>query len=296
MPLDIFFIRTVLDGHDVTETAHHEVIEFTLVFQVNRFFAFAHLEQGGLGDIEISLFDDFLHLAIEKGQQQRPDMGSVHIRIGHDDDFFVSYLFDIVFIRAGAGAQRREDILYFLTADNLVETGLLHVENFTFQRKNGLKFPIATLFGGPTGRVPLHQEKLTFLGIARLAVGQFTGQGGVHKGAFAARQITGPFGGIPGPGGINPLGYNFSRHSGIFFEKGRQFIVDQGLHQPLDFTVAQFGLGLSFKLGRFDSDADNGRQSLAHVVPGNLGLQIFGKIAVGRILVDGSRQGGLEPN
>jgi hypothetical protein len=42
------------------------------------------------------------HLAVEEGQQQRADVGAVHVRVGHDDDAVVAQLVGVEVVAARA--------------------------------------------------------------------------------------------------------------------------------------------------------------------------------------------------
>jgi hypothetical protein len=44
----------------------------------------------------VALADQFRHLLVEEGDQQRRDMGAVDIGIGHDDDALVAQIFAAV--------------------------------------------------------------------------------------------------------------------------------------------------------------------------------------------------------
>ena len=65
----------------------------------------------------------------EKRQQQRPDVGSVHIGVGHQDHLAVSEFRWIEVILANAAAKRRDHGANFLMAQHLVVAGLLNIEN-----------------------------------------------------------------------------------------------------------------------------------------------------------------------
>ena len=59
------------------------------------------------------LADQLRHLAIEEGEQQRGDMGAVHVGVGHDDDALIAQIVVAVF-GAGAAAQRLHQVGQFL--------------------------------------------------------------------------------------------------------------------------------------------------------------------------------------
>ena len=56
------------------------------------------------------MLDQRPHEPEEERQQQRPDMGAVDIRIGHDDDFVIAKLRDIKVISVPLGKTAAESI------------------------------------------------------------------------------------------------------------------------------------------------------------------------------------------
>ena len=53
--------------------------------------------------------NEFAHLAEEEGQQQRAYVGTIDVRIGHDDDAVVTQLLRIELVLADTTAQRRDN-------------------------------------------------------------------------------------------------------------------------------------------------------------------------------------------
>jgi hypothetical protein len=47
------------------------------------------------------------HLPIEEGQQQRADVRTVDVGVGHDDDAVIAQLVDVEFVLADAAARAR---------------------------------------------------------------------------------------------------------------------------------------------------------------------------------------------
>ena len=47
-------------------------------------------EQRRLGDVDVSVGDQFREVAVEQGQQQNLNMRAVHVGIGQDGDFAVA--------------------------------------------------------------------------------------------------------------------------------------------------------------------------------------------------------------
>jgi len=64
--------------------------------------------EGRLGDVDVAALDDAFHLPVEEGEEERADVGAVHIGVGHDDDAVVAGLGGVegglVLARADASA------------------------------------------------------------------------------------------------------------------------------------------------------------------------------------------------
>lgn len=86
------------------------------------------------GEVEIAVFDDGSHAAEEECHQQRGDVASVHVGIGHDDDLVICELGDVdllgVILGADGDAHGFEKACDFLVFKDFVIHGFLHVEDF----------------------------------------------------------------------------------------------------------------------------------------------------------------------
>nr|GFD46926.1 hypothetical protein [Tanacetum cinerariifolium] len=124
------------------------------------------------GNVNVALVNKLPHIAEEEREDERANVRTVDISIGHDDDFVVAQLAEVqragfVAVVVGAesqrlplverDAERGNHVLDFLVFQNLVLLGFLHVQDFTAQRQDGLKRPVAAHFGGAAGRVPFHE-------------------------------------------------------------------------------------------------------------------------------------------
>ena len=92
---------------------------------------FAHfdVEERGLGDVEMSLCYQRLHVAEEEGQQQSANVRAVNVGVAHDYDASVAQ-FCHVEMFAHAYAYSRDDIFHFLVGEHLVEAGAFHIQDF----------------------------------------------------------------------------------------------------------------------------------------------------------------------
>jgi hypothetical protein len=92
---------------------------------------------------------------------------------------------------ADARAQRRDERLDFVVAQDFVQPGALGVENLAAQRQDGLEVAVAPLLGRAAGRVALDDVKLAARRVALGAVGQLAGQGQAFQRALAHHQVAG---------------------------------------------------------------------------------------------------------
>ena len=79
---------------------------FRIIFQVTLRAPLRDFVEWRLGNIEIPSLNDLRHLAIEEGQQKRPDVRAIDIGIGHDDDLVIAQLFNIELVAANASTKR----------------------------------------------------------------------------------------------------------------------------------------------------------------------------------------------
>ena len=104
----------------------------------------------------MSTFDDFRHLAIEEGQQQRTNVRTVDVSIGHDDDAVITQLVRVIFVTPDTTAQCGNQRGNFLRRKHFIETRFLDVQDFTFQRQDRLILTVTPLFCRAARRVPFH--------------------------------------------------------------------------------------------------------------------------------------------
>ena len=137
--------------------------------------------EGRSGDIEVALLDNLRHEAIEEGHDERVDVGTIDIGVGHDDNLIVAELVDVGFLVAltfytEAYTDTLNDVHHRFALKHLMPHHLLYVEDLSSQGKDGLSVAVASLLGRTTGGVTLDEEDLAGLGVFVGAVGQLTGQ------------------------------------------------------------------------------------------------------------------------
>ena len=72
---------------------------------ITRYFACLNSIERRSSDIEIPALYDHGEIAVEKRQDERPDVCAVHVRIGHDDDAMIPQAVCVEFVSDG-GPQR----------------------------------------------------------------------------------------------------------------------------------------------------------------------------------------------
>ena len=234
----------------------------------------------------------------KEGENQRLNVASIHIRVTHDHDFVVAKLGQIqgpfILLCAHRHAEGSVDVLDFLVVENLVLHRLLHVEDFSPQRHDGLEHTVSTLLGGSTRRVSLDQEELTKGGVFFRTVCQFSRQSAAAHDGLALHHFTGF------PGRMTRLRrQNHLLNDGLgivwmFLEIGLQHFADRLAHRGTDFGVAQFGLGLTLKLWFCDLDAHNSRQTFAEIVSADVKFELVQHAASLSILLQGVGQSPAE--
>src|SRR5262245_64507587 len=91
--------------HRVLETGLNEIVlERALILEILLGLATRDLVERRLRDEEMPVIDEPWHLPIEKGEQQRADMGAVDVGVRHDDDLVVAQLLDVELVAPDARA------------------------------------------------------------------------------------------------------------------------------------------------------------------------------------------------
>jgi hypothetical protein len=98
----------------VERARQQELVQLGLVLDVDLLLAALDLVERRLGDVHVPALDQLGHLPVEKGQQQRPDMAAVDVRIAHEHDAVVSQVVDVEVVLADAGAERADQRHHFL--------------------------------------------------------------------------------------------------------------------------------------------------------------------------------------
>jgi hypothetical protein len=136
---------------------HEHVVHPAVIQHVDGLLPAGKLIERWLCNVDMATTDEFGHLPEEEGQQQRADVRTIHIGIGHDDDPAVSQFADVE-IFADPALQGLDEGSDFLEAEDLVEPCLLDVEEFATEREDCLIDVIPASLGASTRGVTFDEE------------------------------------------------------------------------------------------------------------------------------------------
>src|SRR5436305_1298569 len=278
----------------VLDAIHQIDLVLAVVLEIGLALAVRNLVERRLRDVEIAALDDLRHLTVEEGQDQRPDVAAVYVGVAHDDQLVIAQLVDGEVVLADAGAERRDHGLDLVGGQHLVEARLLDVEDLPLERQDGLEAPVAALLGRAAGGIALDQEELGPLGVALGAVGELAGEvRGVER-ALAPGEVARLAGRLAGVGRLDALLDDPPGLARILLQMGVEPLEDHLLDPPLDVGGDQLVLGLRGELGVLDAHGDHRREPLAHVLAGEVLLQVLRQAARRRVGVDGAGERPLE--
>src|SRR6266487_1388678 len=247
---------------------HQLAREVALVADVFLALPALHAVERRLRDVNVIALDELLHVAEEKSQQQRANVRTVDVRIGHENNLVIAQFSRVEIVLADAGAQRGDDGANFLVPQHFVVARLFDVEDFSLERQDGLVLAVASLLRRPAGRFALDNEQLAPRRIALLAIGKFSRQAArIHRG-FAARQFARLAGRFARARRFNAFADDAARDGRVLVEPLAELFVHELFDVALDVAV-QFALGLPFKLRLRQAHAHHGDQALADVVTGD---------------------------
>ncbi len=174
-------------------------------------------------------------------------MRSVHVGVGHNHQLAVAELGHVHVVGTDAAGQGLNNGADFLMTEHFVHPGFFHVEDFSLDRQNGLKYAIPSGLCRAAGRLSFHDVKFRGFHIAAGTIREFAGQAAAGQCPFAC-QFTG-------------FACRFTRLSGqyafldnafgiawMFFQPDSQCFIDGAGDKTFDFAITEFVLGLTFKL------------------------------------------------
>ena len=90
--LDVAGVFAVAHDHAFRGALDHHLHELAIVLDVLLEAALLDLVERRLRNVDVVALDQLRHVAEEEGQQQRADVRSVHVGVGHEDDLAVADL------------------------------------------------------------------------------------------------------------------------------------------------------------------------------------------------------------
>src|SRR5437879_1964865 len=133
------------DLYRLRDAIQKEARLLAFIFQIRVLLALRNLEERRLRDEQMSALDDFFHLPIKERQDQRADVRTVDIGVGHDDRLVIAQLGDIEVVYPDACAEGGDHQADFFGGEHLVQTRLLHVQDLALDRNDRLEAPIESL-------------------------------------------------------------------------------------------------------------------------------------------------------
>ena len=275
---DFLVVGEVLQPHILSAERDQDFVQLHVVVDVFlALFAFDLVERR-LRDVDAPGAHELGHLPVEKCQQQGPNVGAVHIGVGHDDDAAVAQLRQVeaafilavaVFARfADAGADGGDHRLDLRVFEKLIFARFLHVDELAANRQDRLVTAVAALFRRASGGIALHDVKLGQFRVAFRAIGQLPRQTAASKRAFANRfaRFARRFARARGR---EHFIENPPRDRRVFVKKRHQTFVNGGVDNPINLGVHELDLGLRFEPRIWQFDAEHRDQAFAHIVAGN---------------------------
>src|SRR4051794_17479892 len=269
--------------------AEQHLLELGLVLEVAVVLALRELVERRLGDVDVAGLDQLVHLAEQQREDQRADVRAVHVGVRHEDHLVIAGLLEVELL-ADARAHGGDERLDLVVLQDLVDPRLLDVEDLAAQRGHSLRVAVAALLGRAGGGVALDHEQLGERRVLDRAVGELSRERRVLQRAFLPR----------GDARLARSGTRLRRldglaHDGaallvVLLEELREAVVDDVLHEAGHARVAELGLRLALELRVGELDRDDGRQTLAHVLAGEVLVLLLELPALAREAVERARQ------
>ena len=128
--------------------AFYGLLKLAVTISIPEFLSFFYPVKRGLGQKKyVSLLDQLRHEPKEEGQQKRGDMGAVHIRVSHKDDFVVPQVSRENVSSMPVPKAEIMALIYRVGADS-VQGRLLHIEYLAPEGENRLVFAASGQLGG----------------------------------------------------------------------------------------------------------------------------------------------------
>ena len=169
------------------------------------------------------LLDQFRHKPVEKCEKKRSDMRSVHIGIRHDNNPVVAQLRDIKVI-VDPCSERRNHGTDLRVAVNPVKSRLLHIQDLSPERKDGLRRPGSRCLGTAACGISLYDKDLTVIRILVRAVRKLAGKTHTVQSGLSSCKVPGLSRRVPCPLGHHGLLYDHLSCLGMLLQIDRQLV------------------------------------------------------------------------
>ena len=279
---DLPFASIELEALDLV--AQQERLQLGLLLEVELALAVLGPVERRLGDVDVALLDQLRHLPVEEGQDQRPDVGAVDVRVGRDHELVVAGVLERELL-VHAGPDRGDQRLHRVVGEHLVDPVLLDVDDLPEQRQHRLGRAVARLLGGASRGVALDDEQLGQARVANRAVGELARQGRVLERRLAAGQVPGLARGSAGAGGVDRLHHHPPALARVLLEELGEAPVDDRLDEALDRRVAELRLRLALELRVGELHRDHRGQPLADVIAGEVRVLLLEQALLARVRV-----------
>ena len=114
------------------------------------------------------------HLTVEKGQQQRTNMGTIDVGVRHDDDAVIAQFVGIELFSSNSTTHCGNQCAYFGRRKHLVESSFFDIKDLPLQRQNRLGAPVPALFCRTACGVTLYKIEFGERWVFFLAVCEFS--------------------------------------------------------------------------------------------------------------------------
>jgi len=217
----------------------------TVILQVPKLLALLHFVERRLRDVEVALVDQLRHLTIEERQEQRANVRTVDVRIGHDDDLVVAELLDVEILSAlDAAAQGGDQRADLCARNHPFEARPLNVEDLSAQRQNRLEAALPPLLCASARGITLDDVDLALACILALAICELTGKRTRVEDALALYHLTRTTRGFAGACSEHCLFDDALASLRFFFEVLVELLVENALDDALDLARHQLVFGL----------------------------------------------------
>ena len=252
--------------------------------------------QGRHGNVHMAFENQLRHKTVKQGQQQGGDVGSVHVRIRHDNDLVVAQLFDVEIIAVALGKSASEGIDHGLDlriGQHLVDACLFHIQNLAPDGKDCLEHAVSCHLGAASGGISLHNKDLALGRVPGFAVGQFSV--GI-KGEFLLGQHIGPgpFLGLADFSRLLRAAYDIFQGFQVPVKEADDLLSRYLGHHLGRVLIVQFCFGLSFKPWVRVLDGHHRSHAVPHIGSRKVGVLFLQNTGLPGVGIDHVGKHGLE--